>query len=461
MAIGQIVTLLTGASALVKTQSQEESQAVAVLNPNDGVVYLKINAPSGITAPSWDWKLPSQSYGVFPGPWLSLGLTYVDQSGSGRNGEINVYDADAKIIIPIINAIGRAVQQAGTSMDITQGGKPANPPASTGRLWIDANGDAWILYSDGSQIHLLDSNDQFVGDIVGPYNNNIFRYPAILPRMVQFNSTKGGAVVSPTTGKGVEIQANPTGDGTNYIASYDRDGSGYLPLHVDSNKLILTSQGNPLDLNAGYPASGVNPGIFQGPNLLRIQTPPGVPTGSAGVGLEIFQNAGIGYVQSWDRTAGTYAPIALFGSSVTFQNGTINNAALAGPINALLGKFEQVPGAWSWTPGWFESPMTVTCTFTGPGFPVRVEYSIGLYVNTAGAIVAVGLGRDGSIDYVVAQENHQVVGANAMRTYSGTMYYSGGLSGSHRIGLFVNVNAGALLVSTSQMATLYVTEQRK
>src|SRR5215831_14061120 len=136
---GQIVDIPTGTGQLITTLSREEKESLAILNPNDGVVYIKLNGSSKDSPTLWDWKLPSQSYGQFPGPWQSLGLYYVDQSGSGRFAELNIYESDSQLAIPQIVAIGRAVQQAGTNVDITQGGQPQNPPSGTSRLWIDAN----------------------------------------------------------------------------------------------------------------------------------------------------------------------------------------------------------------------------------------------------------------------------------------------------------------------------------
>src|SRR5215469_5415298 len=114
---GQVLTIPNGQAVLVTTLSREQKASVAMLNPNDGVVYVKLNGPALNTPTMWDWKLPSQSYGQFPGPWESLGAYYQDASGSGRTAEVNVYESDTQIAIPSFIAIGRAVEAAGTTVD--------------------------------------------------------------------------------------------------------------------------------------------------------------------------------------------------------------------------------------------------------------------------------------------------------------------------------------------------------
>lgn len=146
-----------------------QAPSVAVLNPNDGVVYLATNRdiPNVNNEGSWDYKLPSQSYGLFPGPWMSVGIFYLDQSGSGRNGEITVYQFPKSTFAPDIRAIGRSQVQYGTAVDISQGTQPSNPPSGSARLWIDANGNLHILESDGSDAQAIDNNDVMHADLEG------------------------------------------------------------------------------------------------------------------------------------------------------------------------------------------------------------------------------------------------------------------------------------------------------
>ncbi|HEY1248378.1 MAG TPA: hypothetical protein VGE97_05285, partial [Nitrososphaera sp.] len=66
-------------------------------------------------------------------------------------------------------AIGRAVQQAGTTMDISQGAQPSNPPASTVRLWADGSGNLHVLSPTGTDKTLIDSSSALGGDLYGTF----------------------------------------------------------------------------------------------------------------------------------------------------------------------------------------------------------------------------------------------------------------------------------------------------
>jgi hypothetical protein len=167
MARGQILTIPNQTSQLITTLSREQKASLSLLNPNDGICYVKLNSNAGPTVAAWDWKIPSQSYCQLPGPWESLGVYYLDQSGSGRTAEVNVYELDSQISVPSFIAIGRAVQQAGTTMDISQGAQPSNPPASTIRLWADGSGNLHILSPSGVDKTLVDSSTALGGDLYG------------------------------------------------------------------------------------------------------------------------------------------------------------------------------------------------------------------------------------------------------------------------------------------------------
>src|SRR5215471_11159289 len=121
MARGQVLNIPSNTGQLVTTLTREEKFSFALLNPNDGVCYIRLNEAAGLPPSMWDWKLPSQSYGLFPGPWKSVGIFYVDQSGSNRNADLNLYEVDQFLNVPQILAIGRASPQAGTAVDMSQG----------------------------------------------------------------------------------------------------------------------------------------------------------------------------------------------------------------------------------------------------------------------------------------------------------------------------------------------------
>jgi hypothetical protein len=231
MALGQIFTIPSGTSRLIVAQSRTEVPSLGVLNPNDGIAYLKLNGPAGASPPEWDWKLPSQSYGLFPGPWSSLGIYFLDQSGSNRSGDLNVYESQQQFAdIPDIQAIGRAIAQAGTTVDISQGTQPQNPPAGAGRLWIDGTGNLHVLQSSGADHTVLDSNNWTT--YVSPgYVNGIVNAQAL------------GGVLQGTL-------PNPTHANINHV----------FPAGVSAQNFLATSVGQGI--------SGTYPGSVQGPLLL-------------------------------------------------------------------------------------------------------------------------------------------------------------------------------------------------
>src|SRR5215471_3473614 len=167
MARGQILTIPNGTAQLVTTLSREQKASLSLLNPNDGICYVKMNSPASNTVAAWDYKVPSQSYCQLPGPWESLGVFYLDQSGSGRTAEVNVYELDSQIAVPSFVAIGRAVQSAGTTVDISSGSQPANPPAGTVRLWIDGTGQLHVLDSTGHDETYVDTTSPLGADLFG------------------------------------------------------------------------------------------------------------------------------------------------------------------------------------------------------------------------------------------------------------------------------------------------------
>ena len=296
MALGQIYTIPSGSARLVVAQSHTDVPSIGVLNPNDGVVYLKLNAPAGPTPTEWDWKLPSQSYGFFPGPWTSLGVYFLDQSGSNRSGEINVYESRQKFAdIPNIQAIGRAIQAAGTSVDISVGPKPQNPPANTGRLWIDSNGDLHLLDSAGGDATVIDSTNY--GTYIVPGGDVQGTMAATLVRSVHLNTGDVGWIKNTSlvdkrwlqyTNDGyTSFHAGDTGllfanqANTVRLLTVDNGGGGVvLPtggLTISAGNFAVyapagTSYGNQIYKNAGPINAGVN---FNDGSHLNLQSPDG------------------------------------------------------------------------------------------------------------------------------------------------------------------------------------------
>lgn len=146
--------------------------SIKLLNPNDGVVYVARNrdCPS-VNYGDWDWKIPSQSYAMLPGPFSTFGMFYLDQSGAGRQGEITVYPSQQRTDDPFFNAIGRALQAQTTALDVTEGPIPANPGSGIARLWVDTSDFLHILNSAGTDAVAVDTLTALGGALSGHLPN--------------------------------------------------------------------------------------------------------------------------------------------------------------------------------------------------------------------------------------------------------------------------------------------------
>ena len=340
MARGQILTIPNQTATLVSTLSREQKASLSMLNPNDGICYVKLNGPASNTIAMWDWKVPSQSYCQLPGPWESLGVYYLDQSGSGRSAEVNVYELDSSIAVPSFIAIGRAVQQAGSTVDVSQGTQPANPPSSTVRLWADGTGHLHVLQSNGTDYTEVDSNNintyaqavTLAGRISGTIGANIWSKPIVFDDLVQF---AGPPTTVPATGTGIEIFS--TG-GNNYLQSWQRSPtSGQYPLVIVAsstqitNNLAVTGQGS--FTNGLLAGSGA---------AIAAQGDIGTSRNSAPTtGVVYFGNTTVHYLY-WDGSGfqltnalTTVGGIATSGGNVTITSGG-SFVVNADPVTALI-----------------------------------------------------------------------------------------------------------------------------
>jgi nitrogen fixation protein len=81
----------------------------------------------------------------------------------------------------------------------------------------------------------------------------------------------------------------------------------------------------------------LNNGFLQtGGTLVRIENAGGfAPTGSTGIGLELFKSGSISYVESYNRTTSAYSQLNLRGSTMTFTGNStfINDAIINGNIS--------------------------------------------------------------------------------------------------------------------------------
>src|SRR5215469_16110404 len=126
MALGQWRLISSGQSTQVRIPSGNYLwPTIRVMNPNDGVLYVKENAPIVDTNyGGWDYKVPAQSFGILPSEgegWQSAGMYYSDQSGTNRPGEVAMYLSSQKVNEPTFVAIGRSLVTQSSSVDIASG----------------------------------------------------------------------------------------------------------------------------------------------------------------------------------------------------------------------------------------------------------------------------------------------------------------------------------------------------
>lgn len=221
MARGQVLQVPSGGGVLVTPPANQEKQSFALLNPNDGVCYLALNRRADPNPASWDWKLPSQSYGSFPGPWESLGIYYVDQSGAGLQGELNLYELDSRFDIPDIHSIGRALQARSTTLDITAGVQPVVPPVGVSRLWTDATDVLHILRQNGTDRRVLDDETD----------------PLDLNSLIRITATRA----TPANGSGMELVYDAALNAA-WIQIFDRSTGTFKPLNISASTINLAPQ---------------------------------------------------------------------------------------------------------------------------------------------------------------------------------------------------------------------------
>src|SRR3974377_987726 len=121
MALGQWAQIPNNSAVQLRVPSGNYLwPTIRVMNPNDGTLYIKQNAPIVSTGfGSWDYKVPAQSFGILPSEgegWQSAGLYYQDQSGAGLAGEIAVYLSAQTVAEPTFVAIGRSLLTIQTVM---------------------------------------------------------------------------------------------------------------------------------------------------------------------------------------------------------------------------------------------------------------------------------------------------------------------------------------------------------
>lgn len=317
---GQVLNIPNSTAVLTTTLSKEEKASIALLNPNDGILYVKLNGNASNTPTMWDWKVPSQSYCQLPGPWQSLGVYYQDQSGGGAPAQVNVYESDSDISIPSFIAIGRAIQTAGTMMDISTGSQPQNPPANTIRLWADGSGNLHFVDSSGNDQIVIDSTTPLGGDLTGTVpnghvllqnNSQISGYDGtgISRRLLLLDASNPGNTYLMSPGGNIMFR-NDVGGAT--LAYFDNTGT----LHMNNGTYIAWSdcsitRWNPTQLRL----IGTGGITIQGPTVVEGSSNFTVGTGTTTLGGPMQLNSNLTVTGSPNFTYG-----ALQLGTVSMQN---------------------------------------------------------------------------------------------------------------------------------------------
>lgn len=185
MAVGQVVSIPSGTHNQQFVPSGATYPSVAILNPNDGIVFVSQNRDTtGTNTGQWDYKVPSQSYAALPGPWQSVGMFYLDQSGSGAAGQVTIYPVNIILPYPDFHSIGRALQTIGTALDITESVQPANPGSGILRLWADTSDFLHGLNSAGVDATMIDTLTTLGGVLTGHMPNPSIANGAIVAAMI-------------------------------------------------------------------------------------------------------------------------------------------------------------------------------------------------------------------------------------------------------------------------------------
>lgn len=213
--IVQVIAASTHQEILVGS-GNTQYQSIRILNPNDGVCYVAKNRDCPDTGyGSWEWKIPSQSYAIVPGPFQTVGIFYLDQSGAGHQGEIILYPSFQVVDEPFFVSIGRAILAALTSLDITEGPQPAIPAPGVMRLWVDVLGALGVETNPNGPTAL-------------DFRDNI--------------RVTGTEQIPPVAGAGIELNFI-AGTSQGILKSFDHNAAAYRALFLQGNPVSINPNG--------------------------------------------------------------------------------------------------------------------------------------------------------------------------------------------------------------------------
>jgi hypothetical protein len=302
--------------------------------------------------------------------------------------------------------------------------------------------------------------------VPGQDNQMDVGWPSQRPRTVYAGTSMVTPLLTVGGGSATNAQAEIYGVGATTWAGYNNTsglgltvGGGLLALH-DTNQnagnggVLLFGAGNNIAFAGikGFLANG-QPNSLGSLNIATRR----VVTDAALTDAVIIDYTGAVTMTSGLTAWGNFQAYGITATnSLSLPAGSVTTPMLAaGAAQAIIGSFNGVGGGWSTgAAGWLETSVAVIGTYTG-GLNVRIEWSLSFYNSIAGAIINLGIGIDGGL-WVGTHVIH-TPGANYYCSASGVVYYTMP-AGSHRVAVFLNMNAG---VSTISYGTMYCTEQRR
>lgn len=225
---------------------------------------------------------------------------------------------------------------AGVGLTLNTGGATSG---ATNKAGGDFNFKAGIATGSGeSKMHWFVSPANGGGG--STLDNTLVEYMTLSTNLLNIAGTmRATSFATPATGSGVEVLF----DGTNgIINSYNRTGSSYLPFQLNTQAMTLTSNSSGLNIVSANTdpisfkinsatAMTIKPGGVGIGNTNPLVTldsggtirAVGQSTPTGGVGTEMYYLSGSGFLIAFDRTGGTFQPLAIYGDPISLMQGNV------------------------------------------------------------------------------------------------------------------------------------------
>lgn len=309
---------------------------------SDGSKYMLANAAMGGTnstlSDNSNWisfgGSSSISIGIAIGSSTAFTNLYVDGSGNLANSaDIALSGQSARTWKLNRNTTSNT---AGVGLTLDAGGATSG---ATNKAGGDFNFKAGIATGSGeSKMHWFVSPANSGGG--STLDNTLVEYMTLSTNLLNIAGTmRATSFATPATGSGVEVLF----DGTNgIINSYNRTGSSFLPFQLNTQAMTLTSNSSGLNIVSANTdpisfkinsatAMTIKPGGVGIGNTNPLVTldsggtirAVGQSTPTGGVGTEMYYLSGSGFLIAFDRTGGTFQPLAIYGDPISLMQGNV------------------------------------------------------------------------------------------------------------------------------------------